>query len=146
MTPQTARRWAAVLEGTFQWIAIPAFHPNAVKRVSSKPKGYLIDTGLVCHHSLISAPAALGGHPLLGALFETAMVHEIRKQNSCLPGGGAFYHWRSVGGAEVDLLLGDSSKARRELGWAPRVTFKDLVRLMVEADLEMAGRHLDRPR
>jgi GDPmannose 4,6-dehydratase len=48
--------------------------------------------------------------------------------------------------AEVDLLLGDAGKARRELGWAPRVTFRDLVRLMVEADLESAGKHLDRPR
>ena len=41
--------------------------------------------------------------------------------------------------AEVDLLLGDSSKAQRVLGWKPRVTFKDLARLMVEADLESAG-------
>ena len=37
--------------------------------------------------------------------------------------------------AEVDLLLGDASKAKRELGWEPRVTFKALVRLMVDADL-----------
>jgi GDPmannose 4,6-dehydratase len=48
--------------------------------------------------------------------------------------------------AEVDILLGDASKARRELGWKANVTFKDLVRLMVEADLESAGRHPDRPR
>jgi GDPmannose 4,6-dehydratase len=37
--------------------------------------------------------------------------------------------------AEVDLLLGDASKARRELGWAPRVGFEDLARMMVDADL-----------
>jgi GDPmannose 4,6-dehydratase len=48
--------------------------------------------------------------------------------------------------AEVDVLLGDASKARRELGWKPNVTFKELTRLMVEADLESAGKHLDRPR
>jgi GDPmannose 4,6-dehydratase len=48
--------------------------------------------------------------------------------------------------AEVDLLLGDASKARRVLGWKPRVTFRELVRVMVEADLESAGKHLDRPR
>jgi GDPmannose 4,6-dehydratase len=40
---------------------------------------------------------------------------------------------------EVDLLLGDASKARRELGWEPKVTFEELVRIMVEADLEAAG-------
>jgi GDPmannose 4,6-dehydratase len=48
--------------------------------------------------------------------------------------------------AEVDILLGDASKARRELGWTPNVTFKQLVRLMVEADLDSAGKHPDRPR
>lgn len=40
--------------------------------------------------------------------------------------------------AEVDLLLGDASKARRVLGWEPKVGFKDLVRLMVDHDLELA--------
>ncbi len=48
--------------------------------------------------------------------------------------------------AEVDLLLGDCGKARKTLGWEPKVTFKELARLMVEADLEMAGKHLERPR
>src|SRR3989440_934595 len=40
--------------------------------------------------------------------------------------------------AEVDLLLGDASKARRILGWEPKVTFKELVRLMVNNDLKIA--------
>jgi GDPmannose 4,6-dehydratase len=37
--------------------------------------------------------------------------------------------------AEVDLLIGDASKAKNELGWTPKVTFKELVRLMVDADI-----------
>ena len=40
--------------------------------------------------------------------------------------------------AEVDLLLGDASKARRKLGWEPKVSFKELVYLMVDHDLELA--------
>ncbi|MBZ5604137.1 MAG: GDP-mannose 4,6-dehydratase [Acidobacteriia bacterium] len=40
---------------------------------------------------------------------------------------------------EVDFLLGDASKARRQLGWEPRVSFDDLVRMMVEHDLELAS-------
>jgi GDPmannose 4,6-dehydratase len=43
--------------------------------------------------------------------------------------------------AEVDLLLGDPAKAKKQLGWAPRVNFKQLVRMMVDADLEGQGRH-----
>ncbi len=39
--------------------------------------------------------------------------------------------------AEVDLLLGDSTKARTQLGWKPRVSFPELVRMMVDADLEL---------
>jgi GDPmannose 4,6-dehydratase len=42
--------------------------------------------------------------------------------------------------AEVDTLIGDASKARRVLGWAPRVTFRGLVEMMVQADLERRGR------
>ncbi|MEL6325380.1 MAG: GDP-mannose 4,6-dehydratase [Cyanobacteria bacterium J06626_23] len=41
--------------------------------------------------------------------------------------------------AEVDLLIGDSSKARAKLGWEPSVTFEELVKLMVDADLEAIG-------
>lgn len=37
---------------------------------------------------------------------------------------------------EVDLLLGDSSKARQKLGWKPKVTFEELVKMMVEYDLK----------
>src|SRR5918994_2328820 len=42
--------------------------------------------------------------------------------------------------AEVDLLLGDASKARKELGWKPRVTFKALAKLMTDADWKLARR------
>ncbi len=41
---------------------------------------------------------------------------------------------------EVDFLLGDPSKAREKLGWTPRTTFAELVRIMMEADLELAER------
>ena len=41
--------------------------------------------------------------------------------------------------AEVDLLVGDASKARRELGWTPRVDFSHLVEMMVRADFERHG-------
>ena len=40
--------------------------------------------------------------------------------------------------AEVDLLLGDARKARKALGWEPKVSFKELVTLMVDHDLELA--------
>ena len=51
--------------------------------------------------------------------------------------------------SEVDLLLGDPSKAKRVLGWEPKVTFRELVRMMVDADLaavrsgDISGRQKD---
>ncbi|HVU24508.1 MAG TPA: GDP-mannose 4,6-dehydratase [Opitutus sp.] len=44
--------------------------------------------------------------------------------------------------AEVDLLIGDAAKARKQLGWEPKVRFKDLVKIMVDSDLELAKREL----
>jgi len=41
--------------------------------------------------------------------------------------------------AEVDLLVGDASKAKKALGWESKTTFKELVRLMVDADLALIG-------
>jgi GDPmannose 4,6-dehydratase len=40
---------------------------------------------------------------------------------------------------EVELLLADYAKAKKDLGWSPKITFKELVRIMVDADLEDAG-------
>jgi GDPmannose 4,6-dehydratase len=42
---------------------------------------------------------------------------------------------------EVDLLVGDYAKARRQLGWQPRTTFNKLVELMVDADVELLKAH-----
>jgi GDPmannose 4,6-dehydratase len=43
--------------------------------------------------------------------------------------------------AEVDQLIGDASKAREQLGWEPRTSFRELVELMVDADLERLSAH-----
>ena len=72
--------------------------------------------------------------------------------------GAAGLEWRDhvvldpafVRPAEVDLLLGDPSKAKAKLGWAPKTTFSELVALMVEADLARVAvqqrPHLSQPR
>ena len=44
--------------------------------------------------------------------------------------------------SEVDQLLGDPSKAKRVLGWEPKVTFKALVKMMMDADMELARKEL----
>ncbi len=105
ISPQTARRWLAILKATFQWFEAPVYHGNTVKRLSCKPKGYIADTGLACSLQMISTPKSLSGHPLAGALFETAVVAEIRKLAATMASPPGWYHWRSHGGSEVDVLL-----------------------------------------
>lgn len=105
LTPQTARRWLDILKATFQWFELEPFSGCAVKKVSGKPKGYIVDTGLACAAQAISNPFAIGGHPLWGALFETAVVAEVRKQCGCLSPSPKMYHWRTYAGAEVDMII-----------------------------------------
>ena len=55
-------------------------------------------------------------------------------RSGMMPMRGTRRHPRYFRPAEVELLLGDPSKARRELGWEPKVKFKELVEMMVDAD------------
>jgi predicted AAA+ superfamily ATPase len=105
VTPQTAARWLALLGATFQWLEVQPYHGNTIKRISSRPKGYLTDTGLAAYLQHVSSPQALGGHPLQGALFETHTVLEVLKLVQVCAARPQLLHWRAHGGAEVDLLL-----------------------------------------
>jgi len=44
---------------------------------------------------------------------------------------------------EVELLLGDPTKAKSKLNWKPRVSFEELVAMMVKSDIQAAGLNLD---
>jgi predicted AAA+ superfamily ATPase len=105
VTSPTAQRWLAMLRASFQWFEVPPYHGNPLKRLSSRPKGYFADTGLACSLQVISNPRSLAGHPLVGRLFESAVAAEIRKLSATLATPPTVYHWRTHGGAEVDLLL-----------------------------------------
>ena len=105
VVPQTSKRWLNALKATFQWFEVPAYSNNIIKRVSSRPKGYFADSGMLCFLQQVSSPMALLGHPLYGAIFETAVVSEIRKMSACMDLAPNLYHWRSYSGAEVDLIL-----------------------------------------
>jgi len=105
ISPSTAERWLNLLRYTYQWHEVWPYHGNAIKRISSKPKGFLSDTGIACYMQRISSAQALGGNPLLGALFETFCFAMIKGLASDLSVAPYFYHWRTTAGAEVDLVL-----------------------------------------
>lgn len=103
--PKTAKTWLAMLMSSYQWVEIPAYSGNTIKRISEKPKGYFSDVGFAAYLSSITSSEALRSHPLFGHLFETYVVTEIIKRLQTLPTMPALYHWRSHGGAEVDLVI-----------------------------------------
>jgi GDPmannose 4,6-dehydratase len=73
---------------------------------------------------------------------ETHSVQELVDEAFAYAGLDALKHLaidpRYYRPAEVDLLIGDASKAKQKLGWEAKTRFKDLVRLMMDADMESA--------
>jgi len=105
-----AKNWLALLSQGYQWRSIPPYHGNTEKRITHKRKGYIPDTGLACYLQHIPSPLALQGHPLRGALFETLMVNTIQALLDTMPFSAQLYHWRTNGGAEVDLVISLNGK------------------------------------
>ena len=105
ITPRTARGWMEALVASYQVVVFNAFSGNTIKRVSGRAKVHLTDTGMATHLLTVSTPKALQAQPNLGNLFESYVVMEMVKQSQALVGLPRFWHWRSVGGAEVDLII-----------------------------------------
>jgi len=101
----TALAWTEIAESTFQWVSIPAFSRNPLKRISGKKKGFFTDTGFACYLHRIASPDTIASHPMQGRLFETFVVMEMVKKLQSLPMQPNLYHFRSHSGAEVDLVL-----------------------------------------
>ncbi len=105
VTPATARKWLDLLINTYQWLELFPYQGNTIKRLSGKRKGFLRDTGMACYLQRISSPDALAVSPILGAIFETWVVNEVLRQGMTLSMPPHAYHWRTGGGAEVDLII-----------------------------------------
>ena len=105
IAPSTARRWLDLFTFSYQWFELSPFHGNSIKRISGKKKGYFTDSGFACYLQKIDTPESLAIHPRLGAIFETWVVNWIHQQCASIPLESFCYHWRTAGGAEVDLIL-----------------------------------------
>lgn len=110
IAPQTARRWLDLLIFSFQWMELPAYHGNTIKRLISKKKGYFKDTGFAAYLQRVQSPDSLAVAPALGALFETWAVNAVHQQLATLAVPPMMYHWRTSGGAEVDLVIEHEGK------------------------------------
>lgn len=127
ISPHTARRWLDLLSFTYQWLELLPYHGNTIKRLTGKKKGYFKDTGFACYLQKIDSVDGLAINPKLGALFETWAVNFIHQQFATLSVPPNSYHWRTAGGAEVDLILERNGKLYPiEMKCKTRLTKADL--------------------
>jgi predicted AAA+ superfamily ATPase len=105
ITPKTAQRWLQLLMHSYQWTELRAFSNNSIKRLAEKPKGIMTDTGLACYLQRISSPEALAVSPLQGAMFESYCFNMLKAFCGALNTMPNFYHWRTLAGAEVDIIV-----------------------------------------
>ncbi|MFT4045593.1 MAG: ATP-binding protein [Solimonas sp.] len=119
----TLHRYLALLETTFLFQPLPAWHANLGKRLIKAPKAYLLDSGLAYALSGTDA-SSLTNAPHYGGLLETFVLGELRRHCAALPSPPRLFHYRSAGGVEVDFVIEDAAghcigievKATKSLG------------------------------
>lgn len=99
------KQWLSVLEtsGIVHFLR-PHFR-NFNKRITKSPKLYFHDTGLVCRLLGIRDTQVLSNHPLVGAIFETWVLAELRKVWTNQGEEPPLWYWRDPSGIEIDVLI-----------------------------------------
>jgi len=100
----TAKAWISVLEASGLVFKIPPYFRNYNKRLVSSPKLYFADTGLACWLMGIENANQLHVHPLYGAIFETAIVVEMRKRQLNEGSLPRLHYWRDNSKLEIDII------------------------------------------
>ncbi|MDF1827324.1 MAG: ATP-binding protein [Legionellaceae bacterium] len=127
----TVKKYLLLLEQLFLMDTLPAWHTNAYKRLIKTPKVHLLDTGLICALRGIEENK-LAEHPeLYGALLETFIFNELKKQASFSGERLRFSHYRDKDQLEVDILIenGFDEIIAIEIKAASTITRKDLLGL-----------------
>lgn len=107
---KTIAGWLSVLESSFIIHLLRPHHINFNKRVVKMPKLYFVDTGLACALLGIRDTPTLAVHPFRGALFENAVITELRKLAWHQGRMTEFHFWRDSKGHEVDLLVDEGGR------------------------------------
>ena len=137
MPQSTLKRYMALLQTTFLIQLLPPWSGNLGKRLVKSPKLYLTDTGLAAAILGQSDEQALRDSGLLGPLLENFVVAELFKQATWSKTEPTLYHFRTVTGQEVDVVLESPSGhlAGIEIKAAASVKTQDFkgLRLLAEA-------------
>jgi uncharacterized protein len=108
----TIREWISVLEASFIIFLLQPYHNNFNKRLIKSPKIYFTDSGLAACLLGIENKAQLTNHPLIGALYETAVIADTLKNRLNRGLNSDLFFWRDQSGMEVDLLEESGGKLK----------------------------------
>ncbi len=143
--PQTTlKRYLTLMETTYLIQFLPAWSSNLGTRLIKTPKVMLCDTGLSAHLQGVNTQQLTNQPTLFGHLLENFVAMELAKQCTWSDARPQMFHFRTLRGQEVDLLLED--KRRRVVGIEVKssatVTAADFKNLKVLA--EIAGKSFHR--
>jgi len=106
----TVKKWLSVLEASYQIYLLPPHFNNFGKRIVRSPRLYFMDTGVATYLLGLHAKDPLLEGPMLGPLFENAVVSEWVKLFYHRGERPELYYWRSKAGLEVDLIVDRNRK------------------------------------
>jgi len=127
LTRQTIHEHVTLLERVFLLERLPPWHVNQMSRLVKRPKLHVGDTGIACALLGLDAARLEADRVVLGAMLETFVLQELRRQASWRPNPIDFFHFRDRDDFEVDIVLeGDGAVAGVEVKAAASVNDSDL--------------------
>lgn len=101
----TLKRYLALLQLTYLLRPLSPWSNNLGKRLIKSAKAHLVDTGLAVHLARRGIASLPRDDVLFGSLLETFVVMELHKQSAWSEAKPALYHFRTVSGREVDIVM-----------------------------------------
>ncbi len=127
LTRQTIHEHVALLEGVFLLERLLPWHVNQMSRLVKRPKLHVGDTGVACALLGYDAARLEADRPMLGAMLETFVLQELRRQASARRDPVEFFHFRDRDDYEVDIVLeSEGAVAGVEVKAAATVVESDL--------------------
>lgn len=105
LTRQTIHSYLAALEHVFLIDRLPPWHTNRLSRLVKRHKLHVGDTGVGCALMNLDAAGLESDRAVLGAMLETFVLQELRRQASFRPEPLAFFHYRDRDDFEVDIVI-----------------------------------------
>lgn len=105
LTRQTIHDYITLLERVFLLERLPAWHVNRLSRLVKRPKLHVCDTGVGCALLGLDATTLARQGTIRGAMAETFVLQELRRQASGRPRPTSFFHFRDRDDFEVDIVV-----------------------------------------